>query len=51
MKLCGCYEQEASTMVDLKQIVRRLSNYLIDKWGDVFHIVSEKMEQAPGCQT
>ena len=34
-KLSGQYEQEASTMTNLKQIVRRLPSYLVNKWGDV----------------
>ena len=40
-KLCGCYEQEASTMANLKQIVRRLPSYLINKWGDVSYSIRE----------
>ena len=40
-KLRGCYEQEASTMANLKQIVRRLPSYLINKWGDVSYSIRE----------
>ena len=40
-KLCGCYEQEASTMANLKQIVRQLPCYLINKWGDVSYSIRE----------
>ena len=43
-KLCGCYEQEASTMANLKQIVRRLPSYLINN-GEMFPTASAKMEE------
>ena len=38
-KLCGCYEQEASTMANLKQIFRWLPSYLINKWGDISYSI------------
>ena len=31
-KLSGQYEQDASTMKNLRQIVRRLPSYLVNKW-------------------
>ena len=40
-KFRDCYEQEASTMANLKQIVRRLPSYRINKWGDVSYSIRE----------
>ena len=40
-KLCSCYEQEASIVANLKQIVRQLPSYLINKWGDVSYSIRE----------
>ena len=40
-RLRSCYEQEASTMANLKQIVRRLPSYLFNKWGDVSYSIRE----------
>ena len=40
-KLCGCYEQEASTLANLKKTVRRLPSYLINKWRDISYSVRE----------
>ena len=40
-KLHNCYEQEACTMANLKQIVRRLPSYLINKWGEVSYSIRE----------
>ena len=41
--LRGCYEQDASTMANLKQTVRRLPSYLINKWGDVSYSIRENV--------
>ena len=40
-KLSGEYELEASTMTNLKQIVKRLPNYLVNKWGDASFKIRE----------
>ena len=40
-KLCSCYEQEASTMANLRQIVRQLPTYLISKCGDIPYSIRE----------
>ena len=39
--MCGEYELEASTMTNLKQIVKRLPNYLVNKWGDASFKIRE----------
>ena len=41
-KLLGHYELEASTMANLRQIVTRLPNYLVNKWGEVSYSIREK---------
>ena len=41
-KLSGHYELEASTMANLRQIVTRLPNYLVNKWGEVSYSIREK---------
>ena len=41
-KLVGSYELEASTMTNLKQIVRRLPGYLVNKWADTSYAIREK---------
>ena len=41
-KLSGEYELEASTMTNLRQIVKRFPNYLVDKWGDASFAIREK---------
>ena len=43
-KLFEHYEQEASTMANLRQIVRRLPNYLVHKWGKVSYSIRENGE-------
>lgn len=44
-KLFGHYEQEVSTMANqLRQIVRRLPNYLVHKWGEVLYSIRENGE-------
>ena len=40
-KLSGESEQEASTMTNLRQIVRRLPSYLVNKWGEVSYRIRE----------
>ena len=41
-KLSGHYELEASTMANLRQIVTRLPNYLVNKRGEVSYSIHEK---------
>jgi len=41
-KLSGHCELEASTMANLRQIVKRLPNYLVNKWGEVSYSIREK---------
>ena len=41
-KLSGHYELEASTMANLRQIVTRLPNYLVNKWGEVSYSIRDK---------
>ena len=41
-KLVGEYELEASTTSNLKQIIRRLPAYLVNKWGDFSYKIREK---------
>ena len=41
-RLTGSYELEASTMTNLRQIVKRLPGYLINKWGDASYAIREK---------
>ncbi|XP_048587898.1 uncharacterized protein LOC125571976 [Nematostella vectensis] len=41
-KLVGEYAIEASTISNMKQIVRRLPQYLVNKWGDVSYKIREK---------
>ena len=41
-KLSGHYELEASTMANLRQIVTRLPNYLVNKRGEVSYSIREK---------
>ena len=40
-KLSGEYELEASTVSNLKQIARRLPNYLVNKWGEASFKIRE----------
>ena len=48
-KLSGHYELEASTMANLRQIVTRLPNYLVNKWGEASYSIREK-GGTPSCQ-
>ena len=41
-KFSGHYELQASTMANLRQIVTRLPNYLVNKWGEVSYSIREK---------
>ena len=41
-KLSGEYELEASTMSNLRQIVKRSPNYLVNKWVDPSFAIQEK---------
>ena len=41
-RLEGDYEREASTTADMKLIVGRLPDYLINKWADVAYSIREK---------
>ena len=41
-KLSRHYELEASTMANLRQIVTRLPNYLVNKWGEFSYSIREK---------
>ncbi|XP_050394835.1 uncharacterized protein LOC126812470 [Patella vulgata] len=41
-RLIGIYEAEASTMSNLKLVVSRLPNYLINKWGDFCYNLRSK---------
>ncbi|KAK3745999.1 hypothetical protein QZH41_017318, partial [Actinostola sp. cb2023] len=40
-KLLGAYESEVSATTNLKQIISRLPNYLINKWGDTSYNIRE----------
>ncbi|KAK3727750.1 hypothetical protein QZH41_005214 [Actinostola sp. cb2023] len=41
-KLLGAYESEVSATTNLKQIISRLPNYLINKWGDTSYNIRER---------
>ena len=41
-RLSGHYELKASTVANLRQIVTRLPNYLVNKWGEVSDSIREK---------
>ena len=41
-RFTGSYELEASTITNLRQIVKRLPGYLINKWGDASYAIREK---------
>ena len=55
-KLSGHYELEASTMINMRQIVTRLPNNLVNKWGEVSYSIRGKggirrlsdLSKAPG---
>ena len=41
-KLSRHYELEAGTMANLRQILTRFPNYLVNKWGEVSYSIREK---------
>lgn len=43
------YEREASTTANMKLVIGRLPNYLINKWADVSYSIREK-GQKPGLE-